>query len=171
MERTAHKAMMFAREAHKAQRRKYTNNPYADHLAEVAGIVATVAPPELVDLMVSVSWLHDCVEDQGVTLETLRDEFGEWVASGVWFLSDTEAGTRAQRKAMSRDRLGNAPGWAQTVKCADLISNTSSIVLHDPAFARLYLDEKRLLLERLTEADPRLLALARIQASGAVGAA
>jgi hypothetical protein len=50
----------------------------------------------------------------------------------------------------------------QTIKCADIISNTSSIVMHDPAFARVYLEEKRLLLERLTEADPRLLALARM---------
>lgn len=38
----AYEAMLFAREAHKTQRRKYTNNPYAEHLAEVAGIVATV---------------------------------------------------------------------------------------------------------------------------------
>ena len=34
---------MFAREVHKDQRRKYTNNPYFDHLAEVAGIVSAVA--------------------------------------------------------------------------------------------------------------------------------
>ncbi len=171
MERTAYKALIFAREAHKAQRRKYTNNPYTDHLAEVAGIVASVAPPEQADLMVSVAWLHDCIEDQGITLESLRDEFGEWVASGVWFLSDTEKGNRAERKALSRARLGAAPYWVQTIKCADLISNTSSIVIHDPAFARVYLEEKRLLLERLTEADPRLLALARMQASEAVCAA
>jgi guanosine-3',5'-bis(diphosphate) 3'-pyrophosphohydrolase len=167
LERTAYKAMMFAREAHKAQRRKYTGNPYTDHLAEVAGIVASVATPEQADLMVSVAWLHDCIEDQGITLESLRDEFGEWVSSGVWFLSDTEKGNRAERKALSRARLGSAPYWVQTIKCADLISNTSSIVMHDPAFARVYLEEKRLLLDVLTGADPRLLTLARMQASAA----
>lgn len=58
-------------------------------------------------------------------------------------------------------RLGNAPGWVQTIKCADLISNTSSIVLHDPKFAVTYLEEKRLLLEALTQADHRLLAMAK----------
>lgn len=31
----AFNAMLFAREKHALQRRKYTNNPYADHLAEV----------------------------------------------------------------------------------------------------------------------------------------
>jgi (p)ppGpp synthase/HD superfamily hydrolase len=170
MERTAYKAMIFAREAHKAQRRKYTNNPYEDHLAEVAGIVATVAPldlADLADLMVSVAWLHDCVEDQGVTVTHLRAEFGDAVADGVRLLSDLEKGNRAERKALSRARLADAPGWVQTIKCADLISNTSSIVMHDPAFALVYLEEKRLLLDCLTEADPRLLTLARMQASAA----
>lgn len=171
MERTAYQAMMFAREVHAAQRRKYTNNPYTDHLAEVAGIVATVAPPDFADMMVSVAWLHDCMEDQGVQHASLLAVFGDVVADGVRWLSDFEEGNRAQRKAMSRDRLGNAPGWVQTIKCADLISNTSSIVMHDPKFAAVYLEEKRLLLARLTDADQRLLALARMQASEAVGAA
>jgi (p)ppGpp synthase/HD superfamily hydrolase len=170
MERTAYKAMMFARGVHGLQRRKYTNNPYEDHLAEVAGIVATVAPldlADLADLMVSVAWLHDCVEDQSVTVTHLRAEFGDAVADGVRLLSDLEKGNRAERKALSRARLADAPGWVQTIKCADLISNTSSIVMHDPAFARVYLEEKRLLLDCLTKADPRLLTLARMQASAA----
>jgi guanosine-3',5'-bis(diphosphate) 3'-pyrophosphohydrolase len=171
MERTAYRAMMMARAVHAHQRRKYTNNPYTDHLAEVAGIVATVAPPELAEMMVSVAWLHDCVEDQAVTVTHLRGEFGDAVADGVRLLSDLEKGNRAERKAMSRDRLANAPGWVQTIKCADLISNTSSIVMHDPKFAAVYLEEKRLLLAVLTSADQRLLALARMQAMESVSAA
>jgi hypothetical protein len=35
----------------------------------------------------------------------------------------------------------------------------------------VYLEEKRLLLDRLTNADQRLLKIARMQASAAVGAA
>lgn len=158
----AYNAMMFAREVHKDQRRKYTNNPYTDHLAEVAGIVATVALDT--DHAVAVAWLHDCVEDQGITAEKLRSQFGDIVAKGVLLLSDLEAGNRAERKAASRARLAAAPGWVQTIKCADLISNTSSVVMHDPKFAAVYLEEKRLLLDVLTKADPRLVAIAREQA-------
>lgn len=167
-EQTAYRAMVFAREVHAAQKRKYTGNPYADHLAEVAGIVATVAPPDWADTMVSVAWLHDCVEDQGVTVPSLRAAFGDAVAEGVLLLSDLEKGTRAERKALSRDRLANAPGWVQTIKCADLISNTSSIVIDDPKFAVVYLEEKRLLLDRLLDADKRLLSLARMHSTDAV---
>jgi hypothetical protein len=86
---------------------------------------------------------------------------------GVMLLSDLEQGNRAERKAASRARLADAPAWVQTIKCADLISNTSSIVLRDPKFAVTYLEEKRLLLDVLTKADPRLHALALSQAGAA----
>lgn len=156
----AYEAMMFAREAHKAQVRKYTGNPYADHLAEVVGIVATVSHD---DVMIATAWLHDCVEDCGVSLQAIADRFGHMVAIGVSGLSDIETGNRAERKAASRARLADCSGWIQTIKCADLISNTSSIVKHDPEFAVTYLEEKRLLLEVLTKANPRLHALAAAQ--------
>ena len=161
----AFEAMMFAREAHKNQVRKYTGNPYADHLAEVAGIVAAVADKSpCPNLMIAVAWLHDCVEDCGITLDGIHDRFGFMVAVGVSGLSDLEEGNRAERKAASRQRLSMCSGLIQTIKCADLISNTSSIVKHDPKFAVTYLEEKRLLLDVLTKADPRLLAMARQQA-------
>ncbi|HGL4258449.1 TPA: HD domain-containing protein [Burkholderia dolosa] len=163
----AFKAMQFAREAHKDQVRKYTGNPYVDHLAEVAGIVATVAHEylHLQHEMLAIAWLHDCVEDQNVTHDELVDRFGGIVADGVLQLSDLETGNRAERKAASRARLAAAWPLIQTIKCADLISNTSSIVKHDPKFAVTYLEEKRLLLDVLTKADPRLLQIARAQAA------
>lgn len=156
------RAMLFAREVHQAQVRKYTGNPYTDHLAEVAGIVASVGGDER---SIAVAWLHDCIEDQGIASFELTSHFGQEVASGVLALSDLEVGNRAERKAASRERLAKAPSWVQTIKCADLISNTSSIVMHDPKFAVTYLEEKRLLLDVMAQADPRLLALARYQTS------
>jgi len=162
-------AMLFAREVHAGQQRKYTGNPYADHLGEVAGIVAAsnYCGDVWHDLAVATAWLHDCVEDQGVTNVDLITRFGLTVAGGVMALSDLEVGNRAGRKAASRARLAAAPNWVQSIKCADLISNTSSIVRHDPVFAVTYLEEKRLLLDVMTKADPRLLALARAQIGGA----
>jgi guanosine-3',5'-bis(diphosphate) 3'-pyrophosphohydrolase len=174
----AYTAMMMARKAHAQQVRKYTGNPYADHLAEVAGIVATVA--EGSEVMIATAWLHDYIEDCRGEQSASSMEVEIWnglasaecplwmrndVAHGVYMLSDLETGNRAERKAASCVRLAQAPGWVQTIKCADLISNTSSIVKHDPKFAVTYLAEKRALLDVLTKADPRLLALAREQAT------
>lgn len=161
----AFKAMEFARKAHANQVRKYTGNPYADHLAEVAGIVATVSAfSEMqADTVIAVAWLHDCMEDQGIQFSQLDDEFGWTIAYGVRLLSDMEKGNRSERKAAGRERLAAAPGWIQTIKCADLISNTSSIVKHDPKFAVTYLEEKRLLLDVMTQADNRLWLMAKGQ--------
>lgn len=165
----AYEAMIFARAVHANQRRKYTGNPYVDHLAEVAGIVAAVADDAMMsyEVMTAVAWLHDAVEDQGIALQEINDRFGLMVAIGVSGLSDVETGNRAARKAASRERLAGCSGWIQTIKCADLISNTSSIVMHDPKFAVTYLEEKQLLLDVMTKADPRLRAMARAQASAA----
>lgn len=153
-------AMVFARHVHRAQKRKYTGAPYSEHLAEVAGIVACVSfdPSHI-----AVAWLHDTMEDQGITFGDLVKHFGLRIAQSVKVLSDLEQGNRCERKAASRARLAAAPGWIQTIKCADLISNTSSIVQHDPKFAVVYLEEKRLLLDVMTQADPRLLKMARDQ--------
>lgn len=172
----AYTAMMIAREAHKDQVRKYTGNPYADHLAEVAGIVATVTDFDGVmsaECLIATAWLHDVVEDCGIPPVHLGDQLinsghgytdSEQIVRGVMLLSDLEKGNRATRKRRSRERLAAAPGWVQTIKCADLISNTSSIVKHDPEFAKVYLEEKRLLLEVMTKADRRLWNIASTMA-------
>lgn len=159
----AYEAMLFARDKHKGQFRKYSGNPYADHLAEVAGIVSTVPLsigwPSL-QVVLATAWLHDVYEDQGVTPAGIEPIFGTQVSLGVSWLSDMEEGNRAERKALSRNRLAAAPAWVQTIKCADLISNTSSIVKNDPKFAVTYLAEKRAMLAVLTKADPQLWRLA-----------
>lgn len=157
------KARVFATAAHAAcsQLRKYTYEPYIVHPAEVVSIVSTV---EHTDAMLAAAWLHDVVEDTGVTLETVRAEFGEEVAELVGWLTDVsrpEQGNRATRKAIDRAHTAMAPAAAQTVKLADLISNTRSIMEHDEAFARTYLAEKKLLLEVMTKGDATLMARAR----------
>lgn len=155
----AYNAMLFAREVHKEQRRKYTNDPYFIHLAEVAGIVATLDNPEQ-NLAIAVAYLHDSMEDQNVHFQTLVNEFGIEVAEGVRWLTDVEEGNRATRKALARERLAAAPRYIQTIKCADCMSNTVSILLHDKDFAKVYVKEMEELLSVLDNADSRLWVLA-----------
>lgn len=157
------KARVFATAAHyaAAQLRKYTNEPYIVHPAEVAKIVTDAGgTPE----MIAAAWLHDTVEDTGVTNEVIRAEFGDKVAELVGWLTDVsrpEQGNRATRKAIDRAHSAMAPADAQTIKLADLISNTRSIMEHDVTFAKTYLEEKRLLLEVMNKGDATLLAEAR----------
>ncbi|QWY83103.1 putative metal-dependent phosphohydrolase protein [Rhizobium phage RHph_X66] len=148
-------AKAFAVGAHGAvkQVRKYTGEPYIVHPAAVAAIVETV--PTHTWQMLCCAWLHDTVEDTGVSLEMIKELFGREVEQGVWHLTNVakEAGNRATRFKLNLERLAVAPGWVKTVKCADLYDNTGSIVKHDPKFAALYLKEKAETLEVLRGAD------------------
>jgi GrpB-like predicted nucleotidyltransferase (UPF0157 family) len=64
------------------------------------------------------------------------------------------------RKAIDLQHTAAAPPEAKTVKLADLISNTQSIVKYDPKFAKIYLEEKRRLLTVLGDGDATLFARA-----------
>ena len=157
------RARVFATAAHAAvkQVRKYTFEPYIVHPTEVASIVATVPHT---NEMLAAAYLHDTVEDTGVSIVDIQKEFGNEVASLVGWLTDVskpEQGNRAVRKAIDREHTAMAPAAAQTVKLADLIANSRSILAHDPAFAKVYLEEKRMLLEVLTRGDATLMAQAR----------
>ena len=158
------RARIFATAAHAAvgQLRKYTYEPYIVHPAEVASIVESVEGSTYE--MIAAAWLHDVVEDTGVSNEIIKQEFGEEVAELVGWLTDVsrpEQGNRATRKAIDRAHTAMAPAAAQTIKLADLISNTRSIMEHDEAFAKVYLSEKRMLLEVMTKGDRTLFERAK----------
>ena len=154
------KAREFATQAHEGQVRKYTGMPYIVHPIEVMEIVCTV---EHDDAMLAAALLHDVVEDTDHTIDDIRAGFGDDIAALVSDLTDVsklEDGNRRVRKAKDRAHSGAASGRAQTVKLADLISNSMDIVKHDPTFAKLYIQEKLLLLGVLTRGNQILLARA-----------
>ena len=60
------------------------------------------------------------------------------------------------KREVDRQNLAKAPAEAQTIKIADLIANTPSIVEHDVKFAKTYIPEKEALLSVLGKGDDRL---------------
>lgn len=150
------KAKHFAVRAHEGQKRKYTGEPYVCHCEHVAELVTSHGgSPE----MIAAAWLHDTVEDCGITLDEIEDTFGRKVAEMVSDLTDVSKpkdGNRAKRKEIDRLHTAKASPEAKTIKLADLISNTSSITKHDPDFAKVYLKEKRLLLQVLKDGNAEL---------------
>lgn len=143
------------------QVRKYTGEPYINHPAAVVEIVRSVAHTEA---MLAAAWLHDTVEDTDATLQEVTKLFGIEVGAFVEMLTDVskpEDGNRALRKAMDCEHTAKAMPPAKTIKLADLIDNSISIIGHDPQFAKVYLEEKAFLLQVLTEGDSALWDRAR----------
>lgn len=149
-------AYNFAKEKHEGQKRKYTGEPYIVHPCEVAKIVSTVPHTEN---MLCAALMHDCLEDTECGYEEIGHNFGFEVADLVLDLTDVSMiwqGNRKTRKEIDRQHTKQASPEAKTIKLADLISNTKSICEHDKDFAKVYVKEKELLLQVLTEGDPIL---------------
>lgn len=145
------RALEFATRKHGEidHRRKYTDEPYINHPIAVAEIVRTVPHTEE---MIAAALLHDTVEDTKTTLQEIHDEFGLAVAQLVEMLTDVsrpEDGDRKTRKTLDRKHSARAAPDAKTIKLADLIHNSQSIVEHDKEFAKIYMAEKQLLLDVL----------------------
>lgn len=152
------KAAYFAIGAHGNQKRKYTGEPYWYHLCDVETILRKHAEVDVE--MLQAAWLHDVVEDTSFTIFDIQEFFGPIVARYVSDLTEAYAPTRHARKAYYNEKLQQACPDVQTIKYADLISNTSSIVQHDPAFAKVYLAEKRELLSMIDRGDKVLYDMA-----------
>ena len=151
-------ARRYATKAHAeaGQRRKYTDEPYIVHPAAVAELVRSVTDDEI---MLAAAWLHDTVEDTSSTLNDITSHFGAGVAELVEMLTDShpvEAKNRAARKVAHFRHSALASPAAQTIKLADIIDNTRSIIPFDPHFARVYLVEKRIQIALLTEGNREL---------------
>lgn len=158
------KAARFARERHdrfpkkpENRFRKYTGEPYFNHCVEVAVTLAWAGESEEV---ISAGFLHDTIEDTDTTFFDLVDHFGIYTATLVAEVTDiappAEGMNRAQRKEIERNHIRSASYCGKSIKLADMLSNTSSIVERDLKFARVYVPEKRLLLPFLRDGNPLL---------------
>ena len=129
------RAIIFAVHAHAGTERRGKGYPYIVHPMEAMEIVATMTADQ--ELLAAAA-LHDTVEDTNVTVEQLKAEFGERIATLVADESDvmpegmTEEASWHQRKQAAIDRLAKASHDAKMVALGDKLSNMRAIA-HDYA--------------------------------------
>lgn len=124
------RAIMFAVRAHAGTERRGKGFPYIVHPMEAMEIVATMTSDQ--ELLAAAA-LHDTVEDTDITVEQIRAEFGDRIASLVASESDNfEQGVSEEdswhaRKQAAIDRLSSAPHDAKIVALGDKLSNMRAI--------------------------------------------
>lgn len=124
------KAIIFAVNAHRGMVRKLAESPYITHPMEVAAIASTMTSDEYV---LAAAVLHDVVEDTDVTMEEIREEFGERVAFFV--AGDTEdklnerpaSETWKERKMQTIQHLANCTVEEKIIVLSDKLSNIRSM--------------------------------------------
>jgi (p)ppGpp synthase/HD superfamily hydrolase len=125
-------AARFAAEKHAQQKRKGQNaEPYFNHLLEVAELIAASSRDLDVELMMA-AFLHDTVEDTGVTLQELEQRFGKDVAALVAEVTDDKSLPKETRKQLQVEHTPEKSPRAQTLKLADKISNLRAVVASPP---------------------------------------
>lgn len=124
------RAIVFAVRAHHNTERRGKGFPYIVHPMEAVEIVATMTGDQE---LLAAAMLHDTVEDTDVTVDQIRAEFGDRVASIVAEESDempegiSEEDSWHGRKQAAMDRLSRASLDAKIVALGDKLSNMRAI--------------------------------------------
>lgn len=117
-------AAEFAAHRHNGMQRKGRGSePYINHLAEVANLLAVATDGDDAEL-VAAGWLHDTVEDTDTTREELAAKFGERVAALVVEVTDDMSLSKAERRQKQIEDAPHKSPDAKMIKIADKISNT-----------------------------------------------
>lgn len=112
---------------HVHQRRKgAAEEPYINHLLEVARLVAEATEGRDPELVIA-ALLHDAIEDQEVPRDLIAEEFGERVASLVEEVSDDKNLPKQVRKEKQVEAARNKSSSAKILKLADKTSNVRAV--------------------------------------------
>ena len=125
-------ADLAARRHNGMQRKGRGDEPYINHLAEVANLLAVATEGADAEL-VAAGWLHDAIEDTPTTAEELAETFGKRVAALVVEVTDDMTLPQNQRR---QNQVVDAPkksSAAKLIKIADKISNIRARILPRPS--------------------------------------
>lgn len=150
---TAASAFAYAAHGSIHQVRDYNGEIYFNHLSRVARIIMDIIPASYDSVMATmVAYLHDVVEDTPITIEQIKVFFGKEVAEYVAEVTNPpkiDGKNRAERLADNLKKFETISVVSRNVKLADIIDNCSGIVTENPGFAKVYLKEKRQVIEVL----------------------
>jgi (p)ppGpp synthase/HD superfamily hydrolase len=126
-------AAEFAARRHTGQARKGRGNePYVNHLAEVANLLAAATEGKDAEL-VAAGWLHDTIGDTETTREELLQDFGRRVADLVAEVTDDMSLSKEQRRQRQIVEAPHKSPGAKLIKIADKISNIAGRIRPQPS--------------------------------------
>jgi (p)ppGpp synthase/HD superfamily hydrolase len=166
------RALRWAAVCHDGQVRRGSDTPYFEHVVAVALILDRLGFDE--DVVIA-GLLHDVVEDTAVTLDQVRERFGNVVAEIVAACTEVKTDHEGRRRPWidrKRDHiaaLDSAPMPALAVILADKLHNLLSIELDlregRPVWSQFHAEREQVLwyyrtvIDRFGSREPRLESL------------
>lgn len=127
------KAVAFAAEKHRNQRRKDADaSPYINHPIALANVLANEAGVRDVAVLCAAI-LHDTIEDTETTAVELEEAFGTHITSIVLEVTDDKSLEKHVRKQHQIDHAPHSSPEAKLVKLADKICNLRDILASPPS--------------------------------------
>ncbi|MBR0691824.1 HD domain-containing protein [Bradyrhizobium lablabi] len=125
-------AALAARRHNGMARKGRGNEPYINHLAEVASLLAQVTDGADAEL-VAAGWLHDTIEDTGTTRAELAEKFGEHIADLVVEVTDDMTLPKLVRRQRQIEEAPHKSVGAKLIKIADKVSNIRARIVPNPS--------------------------------------
>jgi len=143
-------ALHFAIDAHKGQLRK-NGLPYICHPLAVMMFIRLFKDSKNALFLGVCSLLHDTVEDCGVTLDTIREKYGEAVATVVQELTTDDQEMRKIGKPLYlAQKMTKMSTYALALKLCDRYHNILELPGTSEHFQKRYTEETRFILEYVT---------------------
>ena len=127
------KAILFAAEKHRDQRRKdEPHTPYVNHPIQVAEILWRVGDVrDEATLLAAI--LHDTIEDTPTTADEIGSRFGKEVVTLVLEVTDDKSLPKEERKRLQVEHAPELTSKAKLIKLADKICNLRDLLDSPPA--------------------------------------
>jgi len=146
------KAKILSKELHENQKRKFDGSPYFVHPESVAQIVLENKKSKHINELVSAAYLHDAIEDAGISFETLVKEFGYMVASIVLEVTNEHSLIKTYgKKYYMSNKVLTLTNYGLVIKLSDRLDNVSDLHLADYDFRKRYIDETNYILQVLED--------------------
>jgi (p)ppGpp synthase/HD superfamily hydrolase len=140
----------FIKEQHKGQFRKFTLAPYWIHPIRTAVLVMKYKQSHKIDELVIAALLHDTVEDTGLSLDSIKEKYGELVHNLVKELtSDKELSKGELKLKYLQEKMTKMSTWGLVIKLCDRLDNVSDFLFSSKTFIEKYKLETKEILSYL----------------------
>jgi GTP pyrophosphokinase len=147
---TLERAILFSVKAHTGQTRKGDGRPYILHPLSVMFRVDKNKKSTNRYLLAVAAILHDTVEDCGITLQQIAEEFGYQVAALVDELTLNKAKYESiGKKEYLAQELYGMSSYALTIKLCDRLDNLEDMESMSESFQQKYKEETLYILNHI----------------------
>lgn len=134
---------------HAGQFRKFSGEAYVQHPMRVAQTILRYKSSRELDKLMIAALLHDTVEDTDTTIEEIKFQFGDLVASLVSELTSEKDLKREDKATYLSEKMVSMTSWGLVIKLADRLDNVSDLRHVNKSFRQKYVLETRIIISNL----------------------